>query len=689
MLPTTSQMQQNSNADQKLLPRFPTPSDSVISGGGDDTAPATPSVLGGGGGCVGGGGGGTGGMGPSEDIWDLDSNTVKRYTLLDPVSISTTSAGLSIGDQNSNPWSPMLNQTQQSSYSSWGGPGSNSSTSSTSIVSNPLPEFQSNFPASSTSNGVGVGGAYDFYQTPAPSGPTTSPSPMQHSDSNKASFLQQPAEDLKRPKSYQCDACDKWFTSSGHLKRHFNTTLHKNAMRQRGGSGSGVGAGRGSPMANGNSNTGNVTPSRSPLESGHVPQLTFPTYLQQVNSGNGGSVEIGIMGDSSSINTTPPLDIGPTTSQINNSTYQQNHHHHHLHHQQHAHHNFNQQSQHQGGNLTSTVPNHQINHIHHQQGTGISLGSSISSSSAASASPLYAIATNAAATSTSNSLGSSGGRGGGERGASPGLNREGNSPGNSNASPPGDGLKMITNSDCMFSGADASARNSNFFLTSSHSAATTVPDVAGSGAYEILHTSSYSHIQQQEQQQQQQPNSNSPVSDSFLLVPQQQYGYALTTDDAAVPAAVVAGTGNARGPAAIGSSSYGTNVPGTGTDLSQSYQTNGFDYNASSVFGANDVMYDTTTTASSLSSTASSTISSTPPPTLATSSAISKLKVKDNKNEKEQHTGEFRCHECNKVFNRICYLKQHNKTFHNGEKPVSKWILVQRSVKKLVRSFGP
>jgi len=31
--------------------------------------------------------------------------------------------------------------------------------------------------------------------------------------------------------------------------------------------------------------------------------------------------------------------------------------------------------------------------------------------------------------------------------------------------------------------------------------------------------------------------------------------------------------------------------------------------------------------------------------------------------------GEHRCNECNKVFNRICYLKQHNKSFHQGEKP--------------------
>ena len=119
MLPTASQMQQNSNADQKLLPRFPTPSDSVISGGGDETPTATSSVLGGGGGGGGGGGAGGGGIGPSEDIWDLDSNTVKRYTVLDPVAISAPSAGLSIGDQNSNPWSPFLDQTQNLSCWSW------------------------------------------------------------------------------------------------------------------------------------------------------------------------------------------------------------------------------------------------------------------------------------------------------------------------------------------------------------------------------------------------------------------------------------------------------------------------------------------------------------------------------------------------------------------------------------------
>ena len=39
------------------------------------------------------------------------------------------------------------------------------------------------------------------------------------------------SDEAKRIKTYQCEACDKWFTSSGHLKRHFNTTWHKNATR--------------------------------------------------------------------------------------------------------------------------------------------------------------------------------------------------------------------------------------------------------------------------------------------------------------------------------------------------------------------------------------------------------------------------------------------------------------------------
>lgn len=42
------------------------------------------------------------------------------------------------------------------------------------------------------------------------------------------------SNEARRPKTYLCTACNKWFTSSGHLKRHYNTTLHKNAVKQTG-----------------------------------------------------------------------------------------------------------------------------------------------------------------------------------------------------------------------------------------------------------------------------------------------------------------------------------------------------------------------------------------------------------------------------------------------------------------------
>lgn len=40
--------------------------------------------------------------------------------------------------------------------------------------------------------------------------------------------------DTRKPKTYNCPSCCKWFTSSGHLKRHFNTTLHQNAVKTSG-----------------------------------------------------------------------------------------------------------------------------------------------------------------------------------------------------------------------------------------------------------------------------------------------------------------------------------------------------------------------------------------------------------------------------------------------------------------------
>lgn len=50
--------------------------------------------------------------------------------------------------------------------------------------------------------------------------------------------------EARRPKTYNCEACNKWFTSSGHLKRHYNTTLHKNAIKASGGNTPAAGDGR-------------------------------------------------------------------------------------------------------------------------------------------------------------------------------------------------------------------------------------------------------------------------------------------------------------------------------------------------------------------------------------------------------------------------------------------------------------
>ena len=37
---------------------------------------------------------------------------------------------------------------------------------------------------------------------------------------------------VKRAKNFKCETCRKWFTSQGHLKRHYGTTLHKNMEKQ-------------------------------------------------------------------------------------------------------------------------------------------------------------------------------------------------------------------------------------------------------------------------------------------------------------------------------------------------------------------------------------------------------------------------------------------------------------------------
>lgn len=140
----------------------------------------------------------------SEEIWDLDSHTVRRYNPgPDPVSpgpIPTTPTMYGVSGQ-SGPQSttnkPGWAASDSATYSPYGG----------------LQQRGVGHPPQSLSPGLGSG--WMAIKTGAPS-------------------AHQPQDAAKRPKSYQCEACDKWFTSSGHLKRHFNTTLHKNAMKQKG-----------------------------------------------------------------------------------------------------------------------------------------------------------------------------------------------------------------------------------------------------------------------------------------------------------------------------------------------------------------------------------------------------------------------------------------------------------------------
>ncbi|XP_037936025.1 chromatin modification-related protein eaf-1 isoform X2 [Teleopsis dalmanni] len=62
--------------------------------------------------------------------------------------------------------------------------------------------------------------------------PTSSSALPANSVTTKAASWK--SNEARRPKTYNCTACNKWFTSSGHLKRHYNTTLHKNAVKSSG-----------------------------------------------------------------------------------------------------------------------------------------------------------------------------------------------------------------------------------------------------------------------------------------------------------------------------------------------------------------------------------------------------------------------------------------------------------------------
>lgn len=91
-----------------------------------------------------------------------------------------------------------------------------------------------------------IGGENGNHLTSSPSDFPSTTTPQENGGTFQRSF-DQPTSSLpsskgtswksneaRRPKTYNCTACNKWFTSSGHLKRHYNTTLHKNAVKSSG-----------------------------------------------------------------------------------------------------------------------------------------------------------------------------------------------------------------------------------------------------------------------------------------------------------------------------------------------------------------------------------------------------------------------------------------------------------------------
>ncbi|CAD7087506.1 unnamed protein product [Hermetia illucens] len=88
---------------------------------------------------------------------------------------------------------------------------------------NPVTSSPSEFPSTTTPQENGA--QYRGFEPPTSSLPS-------NTTGTKSSTWK--SNEARRPKTYNCTACNKWFTSSGHLKRHYNTTLHKNAVKSSG-----------------------------------------------------------------------------------------------------------------------------------------------------------------------------------------------------------------------------------------------------------------------------------------------------------------------------------------------------------------------------------------------------------------------------------------------------------------------
>lgn len=167
---------------------------------------------------------------PQAEILDLDSHKVHVYQppLGDDGSQNSQSSQL---DPGMVPWMSSVQEKKlyhPMQMNGSGMPSPDFNVSTTTLHSPEIPHHQSYHYEHHINSPNQLPPQITSSQMPPLSKPSMQS--MQKS-SNNASWK---SNEARRPKTYNCTACNKWFTSSGHLKRHYNTTLHKNAVKQSG-----------------------------------------------------------------------------------------------------------------------------------------------------------------------------------------------------------------------------------------------------------------------------------------------------------------------------------------------------------------------------------------------------------------------------------------------------------------------
>ena len=608
---------------------------------------------------------------PSEDIWDMDSNTVKRYNVMHG------GGGNTLPPHDSFAFPPLEGALDHRWSNGVGAPhdGSGMMYAQQSFSPHHHPAHLGPPPPLMPHHYASEMNAMDKWSSPSPSASMPGGPPVVAE-----------REDQKRPKSYQCEPCDKWFTSSGHLKRHYNTTLHKNAIRHRAmASPPGSGLSGGGPLGPGHKQMESymgapqgMTPNGPPLTPQDLPNASS---LLANNSSPYDEHSISNSYDSSS-----PSLPGRNAAAAANVP---------------------------GGGPGAGGPNfapspHQADlgglNNHDTSVGAASAPSSTSSGPAPSASPSVPISSTTPSSSPSLYYNYHGQGGGPQQQqqpnrASPANNsgsphrpdyhagQPGMSPANSNGvnggklnpgvtsnsstpsgAPTGNGGAMDYNNQNMkvqmqppppgapSTLASLSSSSSPSCLYTS-SAPTSVAQRPGAlaGGMGGLHNNSYSQSPQQNLQDchglysmesSLSPYDHNSNNSSNSISMQGGPGYEGGRNDAMFGVQY-------GGYAGYGNGDYG--APNGGGAL----YGPGDAYSAYSVGGEEN--FDNSST---------STTSTTPGPPTGPPAKMPKMKrMAAGDRAGNDVVGEYRCNECNKVFTRLCYLKQHNKSFHNGEKP--------------------